>query len=204
MEASSKPQDQSASPFTTEDHQPDRFSVIRQFLKPDELRFLSLCEKDQFYAEFMARLRIPVRDWVKERFFEYAYGRNHFQSTFKAVFTGVFPNVAEVIRLHKRKDYTFLPCLMQSIEANFIINTVCRRLMNEFPLTPVLTIHDCLLTTPPHADTIQRVMREEFDRLGLAPSFHVKRYEIAASNAHQIAQDGPESDPAKGDGPKVA
>ena len=82
--------------------------------------------------------------------------------------------MAEVVRIHKRKDHGFLPRLMQNIEANFVINTVCRRLMKEYPEAPVLTLHDCLLTTESHADLVARVMREEFDRLGLEPSLHVR------------------------------
>jgi hypothetical protein len=89
---------------------------------------------------------------------------------------------------------------MQHIEANVIINIVCRRLMNEFPDAPVVTIHDCLLTTPPHVDTIQRVMREEFDRLGLCPTFHVREHGLAAENDFQNAPDGPESSPIKTNG----
>jgi hypothetical protein len=183
------------SAVTTTDGQSHGFALNRGFLEEDELWFLRLCEAGKLYEECMVRLEMPVRDWVKGWFFEYAYGRNHFQSPFKADFAEVFPNVAEFMRLLKRKDHTFLPCLMQNVEANFIINTVCRRLMSEFPEAPVLTIHDCLLTTPPHVDTIERVMREEFHRLGLAPTFHLKAYELSAADGLQIVQDGPESDP---------
>jgi hypothetical protein len=203
IETGGKAECRSTSAVTTTSGDSGRLAVNRQFLKPDEVKFLALCEAGKLYEDFMVRLEIPVRDWVKDRFFEYAYGRNHFQSPFKADFTEVFPNVAEMIRLLKRRDYTFLPCLMQNIEANFIINTVCRRLMNEFPESPVLTIHDCLLTTPPHLDTIQRVMREEFRRLGLAPTFHVKRYGLPDADGLQSVPDVPEMNRNKAGGPQV-
>ena len=128
----------------------------------------------------MDRSEMPVRTWVKEQFFELIYGRNRSQSPLKADFTETFPNMAEVVRVHKRKDHGFLPRLLQNIEANFVINTVCRRLMKLLPHAPVLTIHDCLLTTEPNVEAITTVMREEFGRLGLSPTFHVKRHELTA------------------------
>ncbi len=152
----------------------DRGSRYQRFLKPDETAFVRLCEAGRLYEDFMDRLGLPVRNWAKEQFFEVIYGSNHVQSPLKADFTEVFPSVAEVVRVHKRKDHGFLPRLMQNVEANFVINTVCRRLMNELPDAPVLTIHDCLLTTPPYADAITGVMREEFARLGLSAELKVK------------------------------
>jgi hypothetical protein len=101
-----------------------------------------------------------------------------FRSTFKQNFEKVFPNVAELIRSLKRRDHAFLSCLMQNIESNFIINTVCRRLMNEMPEAPVFTIHDSILTTEPFVDDIQAIMKGEFSHLGLSPSFHIEDYSV--------------------------
>lgn len=124
----------------------------------------------------MERLELPIRSWVKEQFFEYLYGTNSQTSPLKEAFAEQFPGVAEVVRVHKRKDHAFLPRLMQNIEANFMINTVCRRLMKEMPEAPVLTIHDSILTTEPFVEPIRAVIGEEFSRLGLSPTLHGKRY----------------------------
>lgn len=163
--------------LTTRDNDTERSRAYQQFLKPDEMAFLRLCEAGNLYEWLMERLEMPVRRWVKDQFFEVMYGDNHSRSPLKTVFTEDFPNVAEVVRVHKRKDHGFLPRLMQNIEANFVINTVCRRLMNELHEAPVLTIHDCLLTTPSYVDAITGVMWEEFARLGLSPKLHVKRHD---------------------------
>lgn len=146
---------------------------------------------------------IQDRSALKKSFFQLIFAKNRFQSPLKTLFEKLFPNVAEVVRALKGKDHTFLPRLMQHVEANFVINTVCRRLMDKFPDAPVVTIHDSLLTTPPHADTIRRVMLEEFDRIGLAPTLHFKRHGPTAENAIQIAQDGPGTTLMIGDGQDV-
>jgi len=173
------------SAFTSTDNSADRIRVIKQFLKQDELEFVRICEQGRLYEDFKDRLEMPIRKWVKEEFFAVIYGNDRYQSPLKADFAEIFPNVAEVVRVHKRKDYSFLPRLMQNIESNFVINTVCRRLMDELPDTPVPTIHDCLLTTPPYVEAIHSVMREEFARMGLSPSFHVKRHNRKTAHEHQ-------------------
>ena len=153
-----------------------------------------------FQAPNDNRLEIYDRRLIKTRFFEFIYGTNQQESALKADFTEVYPHVAEVIKVHKRKDYRFLPRLMQNLEAHFIINTVCRRLMAEIPDAHVLTIHDCLLTTPPHVATMQRVMAEEFNGLGLAPTFHVKRYRLPTENGLQSDPDASGINPFNPDG----
>jgi hypothetical protein len=42
------------------------------------------------------------------------------------------------------------------------IRTACRRMSREYPDVPILTLHDCLCTTAPHVDLVERVMREAF------------------------------------------
>ena len=176
MKCEEKEEEAEISALATIDSRTGGTSRYQEFLKPDEMSFVRLCEQGGLYEDFMDRLEMPVRKWVKEQFFAVLYGDNRYQSALKGDFTEVFPNVAEVVKVHKRKDHGFLPRLMQNIEANFVINTVCCRLMKELPDAPVQTIHDCLLTTPPYVDAITGVMREEFACLGLSPQFHVKRH----------------------------
>ena len=95
------------------------------------------------------------------------------QKTLKELFADLFPNVDAVMRRLKRKDHAFLACLMQHYEACFMINTVCRRLMNTVPDAPVFTIHDSILTTEAHVKIVNEVMKEEFAFLGLHPTIRV-------------------------------
>ena len=66
------------------------------------------------------------------------------------------------------------PLALQRAESQFVIGTVCRRLVEEFPDTPILTVHDSVMTTPPHVDVVVRVIRDEFDRLGVQPTLRVE------------------------------
>jgi hypothetical protein len=64
--------------------------------------------------------------------------------------------------------------LMQLLESSLIIGRICRRIMEESPKTTVITLHDQLLTTPDRVDYVEQVMREEFEKVGLFPTFKRK------------------------------
>lgn len=158
---------------------PRDISVNRGFLAQDEQAFVTLCEQGRLYRTLkdeMELREIPLRHWVKTELFEVLFGSNRLKSRLKNIFEDMFPGVAEVIRVHKTKDYAFLPRLLQNIESNFIINTVCRRIMDEMPDAPVYTIHDSILTTRLFVEPIRQIMVEEFARLGLMPTLHLKDY----------------------------
>ena len=158
---------------------PQVISVNRDFLASDEQYFVTICEQGKLYRtlkEEMEEQEMPLLHRVKNELFKVLFGSNHLKSRMKDVFKELFPSVAEVIRVHKTKDYRFLPRLLQNIEANFIINTVCRRIMLEMPEVPVFTIHDSILTTRPYVEAIRQIMIDEFARLGLTPTLHQKDY----------------------------
>jgi hypothetical protein len=158
---------------------PRDFLVNRDFLTQDEQHFVTLCEQGKLYKtlrEEMKDREMPLLHWVKTEMFEVLFGPNRFKSRLKDIFDEMYPGVAEVIRVHKRKDYAFLPRLLQNIEANFVINGVCRRLMVEMPDAPIYTIHDSILTTRPFVEPIRKIMVEEFTRLGLTPTLHEVDY----------------------------
>lgn len=158
---------------------PQDISVNRDFLSKDEQHFVTLCEQGKLYRTLkneMEDREMPLRHWVKTEMFEVLFGSNRLKSRLKDIFEETFPGVAEVIRVHKTKDYRFLPRLLQNIEANFVINGVCRRIMTEIPDAPVYTIHDSILTTRPFVEPIRQIMVEDFARLGLTPTLHEKDY----------------------------
>lgn len=165
--------------FSNKADLPRDISVNREFLPPEEQRFVRLCEQGELYRTIkdeMEDREMPLRSWVKRELFEVLFGSNRLKSRVKDIFEDLFPGVAEVIRVHKRKDYAFLPKLLQNIEAHFVINTVCRRIMVEMPDTPVFTIHDSILTTRPFVQPIREIMVQEFARLGLKPTLHETDY----------------------------
>jgi len=177
--SSKEEQTQTGQDNTTTEELPRDFSVNRDFLTQDEQNFVMLCEQGKLYRTLkdeMEEREMPLRHWVKTELFEVLFGSNRFQSRLKDIFKELFPAVAEVIRVHKRKDYAFLPRLLQNIEANFVINTVCRRIMVEMPNAPVFTIHDSVLSTRQFVEPIRKIMFDEFAKLGLVPTLHEVDY----------------------------
>ena len=163
--------------FTTQTIAPKQKLVNKGNLKADEREYVQLCESGQLYETLMEAMEVMSRRWIKEQFFGVIYGKNQVQSELKTRFRELFPNVAAVIQELKRKDYRFLPCLMQNLESHFIINMVCGRLMTELPQAPVFTIHDSILTTRRYVDRVEATLREEFTRLGLSPTLHSECYD---------------------------
>ncbi|MDA9856587.1 hypothetical protein N9D23_00580 [Rubripirellula sp.] len=148
---------------------PQENPFIRKHLQQDEMLFMGLCEDGELYEYLASIADVPVRKWLKEQFFEVLFSQNNFKSTLKTAFTEEFPNVAEVIRVHKRRNYQFLAQLLQNIESNFMINHVVRRIMSEMPEAPIFTIHDSIMTTDPYVDPVESIMMAEFGSLGLTP-----------------------------------
>lgn len=159
---------------------PQDNTLIRKHLQQDELFFLELCEDGSLYKHLASIADIPSTSWAKENFFEVLFSKNNFQSKLKSAFTEEFPHVAEVIRVHKKKNYQHLAHLLQNIEANFMINNVCRTIMIEMPEAPILTIHDSVLTTREYVDQVNDIMKAEFASLGLSPSIRLEDYGATA------------------------
>ena len=66
---------------------------------------------------------------------------------------------------------------MQTRESTMFIGQICRRIMDEKPAIPLTTIHDSFLTTEEHADYVQDVAMDEFDWLGVTPTFTRETYD---------------------------
>jgi hypothetical protein len=156
---------------------------VNKTVSPDELHFIELCCTGKLYEFLQDELNIKSRKTAKEEFFLYVYGRNRQSSDVKTLFREEFPNVAAFIKEHKKKDHAFLAQLMQAVESNFVINIVCRRLMEFHKDVPVLTIHDSILTTQENVDLVHSILVEEFSGLGMTPELKITEL----SNLKQIS-----------------
>lgn len=142
----------------------------------DVWEYVSLCEKGLFYEELMKGLGIAEEDrneFKKDFFARIFYCKNGYHTPESNYFRDRFPNVAQVVRELKAKDHSWLPTMLQRVEASVIINRIIRRMMNEYPNIFVSTIHDSVLTTTEHAGLVEGIMKEEFRRLWLEPTLRV-------------------------------
>lgn len=142
----------------------------------DLLKYRELTCRGLFYDHLMTKMGIPQdqrNEWKREFFGGVFFCSNHTQSKYKELFREEFPIVYEIVADLKRKDHAHLAHYLQRAESSVMIHRICRRLMEDSPDAPVLTIHDSISTTPDHVDTVLGVMREEFAGLGLTPTFHI-------------------------------
>ena len=108
------------------------------------------------------------RSEFKQMFFaDVFFGRNQVKTPLTELFLREFPTVFRFIQGQKRADYKALCQKMQRAESKFVIDIVCRRLMEYHQDIPVITIHDSIMTTREHAATVKRIMDEEFQRMGI-------------------------------------
>lgn len=94
------------------------------------------------------------------------------RDAFKRLFPSVYKHIDEL----KHHDYKNAAYTLQRKEADFIINTVCRRLFTELPEVPILTIHDSILTTSKHAPQVYALMMAEFHKQNLNPTIKTTEY----------------------------
>ena len=96
----------------------------------------------------------------------------------KRLFEKAFPSVYKVFFAYKVKDNSFLPRLLQQIESTLILKHIVPRIASERPDLPIFTIHDSVATTVGNEEYIERVMREEIERLtGLQPKFGIEYWD---------------------------
>jgi hypothetical protein len=115
----------------------------------------------------VAKAKVERPQFKQVFFTDVFFGRNLVKTPLTELFQREFPSVAQFIRQQKQADYRTLAQNMQRAESRFVIEIVCRRLMEHHPEIPVITIHDSIMTTQRHAATVKRIMGEEFQRMGI-------------------------------------
>lgn len=96
----------------------------------------------------------------------------------KRLFKKVFPSVFKVFEEYKYENKSYLAILLQQIESTLILKHIVPRIASERPDLPIFTIHDSVATTVGNEEYIERVMREEIERLtGLQPKFGIEYWD---------------------------
>jgi hypothetical protein len=117
-----------------------------------------------------SRRRRQIRDGFKESFFKHVfYANKPYPNAYAAVFRDEFPTAHAILTGLKAAEPRDAPRMMQQLEADFVIDTCCRKLLAAHPDVPILTLHDGVWTTPNHIDLLRRTVEAEFDRLGVRP-----------------------------------
>lgn len=183
-------------PYVDKNSVPDIIKPLtrKDLPQKDAADLLQLCENGHFY-EYFAGKSGRQRDEVKQGLLIELYntwskedrtdrkkkrkrrgkknrGPRRRKPVFLPIFQRSFPTAYSICRQIKDGDFAKFPQLMQRIESYVIIENVCERLRQEYPDTPVVTVHDAIFTTPSHVETVRQVIREVFGEvLGVLVGF---------------------------------
>ncbi|MDD3011264.1 MAG: hypothetical protein PHU97_08095 [Bacteroidales bacterium] len=106
-----------------------------------------------------------TRSEVKTETMFILYSSNHIYSQpyawAKRIFRENFPNVYEVFKIIKRRDYVRLPVLLQAIEAEIVLHRAAKRISRERRRLPIFTIHDSIVTTEGDEEYVKSVLEDE-------------------------------------------
>jgi hypothetical protein len=135
--------------------------------------YMGLCESGELYDNLMDRLDYhrSRKEFKSSLWFPFLYGQHQIKSPLHDLFASDFPNVWNWILSHKKTHgYEELSRQMQRVESQLMIETVCCRLMEDHPEIPCVTIHDSIMTTPRHIETVKAVIMDVFRDFGLKPT----------------------------------
>jgi hypothetical protein len=94
-----------------------------------------------------------------------------------------FPTIANFIRNAKSKSYhvgsrvishQVIACMAQRYEAETIVDDVGAYLMQHHTDEPVATIHDAVLCRQAFAQTVQQIIKAQFERFGMSPAVKIE------------------------------
>mgnify|MGYP001078789077 CR=1 FL=1 len=151
---------------------------------PEDLRvYVRLCEEGRLYDDLMADSGDEIdRDAFKKRLFtQVFYGRNFVEGGLTKLFAERFPTVWAVVRSIKRPDYRRLSHHMLRAESAIVIGRAVRRCAEKGIWAA--TIHDSIVTTPEHAESVVGIMEEAFGSVGVRPTIKVTAFDEEAQDA---------------------
>jgi len=103
--------------------------------------------------------------------FHSLYSDNNDYTIAKLFFKTQYPEVYRVICYLKQDNYKLLSWLMQTIEADIMLDRVAKRISRERPDLTIYTIHDCIVCPIGNQDYVTAVIKEEWEKaVGLIPS----------------------------------
>ncbi|MEZ7500750.1 hypothetical protein QO200_18700 [Flavobacterium sp. Arc3] len=156
----------------------DGFHTIHLFderLKPDEY-LLSAVEK-KFNRKFDGDMDDLIKV-VKTNMLSMLNAKPNTFVNEKAVFQSYFPKMHFFITELKKKNHRFYSYLTLQTESYFMLNIVARQLNKDFrKKIPLLTLHDCIVTTEDKASIVKTFMETTFlKELGFVPMLKSKTW----------------------------
>lgn len=157
----------------------------------DVKKYISLAISGEIYEYLMSEIMkeglILDRSTTKREFIKILFDKNvmpvdAISRKCKQVFKKCFPVVFQTfckIRGNETgnhfQSYKRFAILLQSIESYLILDIILKRVYNELPGVPAMTIHDSILTTSENIDPVKKIMIDELSSfIGFLPSINVE------------------------------
>lgn len=153
---------------------------------PDDLKeYIVLCESGQLYEKLMREIGLcpgGLLEHTRPTNLK-AKGRQPWMRdvvvALAEAFSRLFPHVTKAVRAMKSapkgstKDYTELVKRMQRLESSLMLEHVVGEELMEKNI-PLVTVHDCIMTTPEHVETVISAIERQFRKqIGMNPTVTV-------------------------------
>ena len=132
---------------------------------PDFRFYLGSVQEGRIYDLIEERLRSTgiTRDQIKKQFMRDVLAkRGNYHSSVEQVFVELFPTVHRFIRSINSSDHSNLIRLLQREESKFVIETVAANFMARSRTGAIVTLHDCIFTTPDYISELIECFEQEF------------------------------------------
>ncbi len=122
------------------------------------------------------------RDLVKQVFMEILYSSPDTRIPEATVFRERYPSIHKIVKCLHGNNVKF-SYLLQYVEAYILLDEVAFRFSKEFPDIPIWSIHDSLVTTEQHKETLKDFMVKEIKSItGLKPKVEYEDWKEKPSN----------------------
>ncbi len=119
--------------------------------------FSKLCREGSLYSYINDLSEAEI---AKEKILTMFYSPSHWQGKEKQVFEKHFPTILDVIRIIKEDNFKILPIELQKLEAEMMINTVAKILIEKG--IDFIPIHDSFLITESNIEKVREIILCEF------------------------------------------
>jgi hypothetical protein len=157
------------------------FRFLTEYRLTDVAEYVSLIGTGIFYETFFSDMKPFLKNWLpknsdrKKAFYLVIFGPTYMNTPARQAVRREYPRTLEILDSFKKEAYQDLSIQLQKMEANAILDNVCKRIGRELRNAPIFTIHDSVLTTPPFVDRVTHILREELTRIvGMPPKIRVK------------------------------
>lgn len=167
-------------------------NIIKVKNQSDVKNYINVVTQGKFYEQF-AEILIEnslfegdiedslIRKKVKEITFASLYSPNTaigYNPEVK-IFSDVFPGVYSMIKIIKtgHGEHSAYSILLQRLEAELILDKVCKRINKAYPNIPIFTIHDSIVTTEEYIPIVTNFMRKIMKiNIGASPVLKIEEW----------------------------